>query len=456
MLKDLGLDIPFVNNPVTIGIDDQSIQLISKESLAQYIAMLTNIFPQEALGLQQIQREIKNVMAYMDVIYGIDNPMFLQKVEPAYLVKTLLPWLFKYQINIRKASKLNQPVTDYLKRFTPNQALIDMITQHFFRNTPAFFALSYFSLYLDYWYPTEGTGMLASCMTKYIQTAGGLVKTGVGVCQLDAHNHQVHLDSGEVLSYQKLIWAADQKTLYRVAKGVDAPAFQRQCALLKNSRGNDSILTFYLGVDLAPDYFESRCGAHMFYTPGKRGISSLPDWKQVAQLDGDGLLLWLSDYLETTTFEISCPALRNIALAPKGKTGLIISTLMDYTFVKHLSDIGKYQQLKALATERILSIFERHLFPGISKKVLFSLCSTPLTLEKETSNFEGAITGWSFTNPTMPCESRFRFMKKSIETAIPDIYQCGQWTFSPSGLPVSILTGKLAADQVHVSLKAVS
>jgi hypothetical protein len=33
-------------------------------------------------------------------------------------------------------------------------------------------------------------------------------------------------------------------------------------------------------------------------------------------------------------------------------------------------------------------------------------------------------------------------------TPIPDTYQAGQWTFSPSGMPISILTSKLAADRV--------
>jgi hypothetical protein len=37
---------------------------------------------------------------------------------------------------------------------------------------------------------------------------------------------------------------------------------------------------------------------------------------------------------------------------------------------------------------------------------------------------------------------------QSVLTPIPDVFQAGQWTFSPSGLPISILTGKLAADKV--------
>ena len=36
----------------------------------------------------------------------------------------------------------------------------------------------------------------------------------------------------------------------------------------------------------------------------------------------------------------------------------------------------------------------------------------------------------------------------AIKTPIPGVFQAGQWTYSPAGLPISILTGKLAADRV--------
>ena len=91
--------------------------------------------------------------------------------------------------------------------------------------------------------------------------------------------------------------------------------------------------------------------------------------------------------------------------------------------------------------------------PGVQDKLLFSLSATPLTIEKETNNSDGAITGWSFANPAMPSENRFKKIREAVYTPIPDVYQCGQWTFSPSGLPVSILTGKVAADQVKKKSK---
>lgn len=97
-------------------------------------------------------------------------------------------------------------------------------------------------------------------------------------------------------------------------------------------------------------------------------------------------------------------------------------------------------------------MFETSVFPGIIKKCEVSFCITPLSIEQKTGNSQGAITGWAFTNEKMPVENRFKKIAKSIETPIRDVFQCGQWTFSPSGLPISILTGKLAADEVKKTL----
>ncbi len=73
-------------------------------------------------------------------------------------------------------------------------------------------------------------------------------------------------------------------------------------------------------------------------------------------------------------------------------------------------------------------------------------------MAKVADNADGAITGWAFTNHPMPAENRLPRIMNSIETPIPGIVQAGQWTFSPYGFPISILTGNLAADRVTKEL----
>jgi hypothetical protein len=70
-----------------------------------------------------------------------------------------------------------------------------------------------------------------------------------------------------------------------------------------------------------------------------------------------------------------------------------------------------------------------------------------LSIARAVGSSEGAITGWAFTGSAMPAVNRMQNVSRSVLTALPDIYQAGQWAYSPSGLPIAILTGKLAADR---------
>jgi phytoene dehydrogenase-like protein len=72
---------------------------------------------------------------------------------------------------------------------------------------------------------------------------------------------------------------------------------------------------------------------------------------------------------------------------------------------------------------------------------------SPLSIENRIGSSEGAIVGWSFAEP-VPVTNRIQHAGRAVLTPIPDVFQAGQWAYSPGGVPMSILTGKLAADRV--------
>jgi len=453
MLRDLGIEVEFVNNPVSIRIGDEMIRL-DEDGLNDYGAMLSSFFPDHAKDIQCILKIIRQVMDIMDVLYGIDNPLFLDiKSDPKYLMHTLLPWLLRYQVNIRKMKRYKEPIEQFLAALTGSQALIDMIAQHFFRNTPSFFALSYFGLYMDYMYPKGGTGVLSSSMAKYVKANGGEMRCETAVIGIDPLQRTAFLTDGNVVQYQKMIWAADSKALYRAAgsaKGSD-DRYQTMAKHVADGHGGDSVLSVFFEFDLEPGLFQKAFGAHCFFTPCTAGLNSLglDNWSTLMNEPDESarqkeLEDWLFRYLSLTTFEISCPVIRDETLAPANQTGLIVSTLFSMDFVRNVKQFGWYTRFKELCVKQILLQLENAL-PGIGNHLLKSMCSTPLTIERMTGNADGAITGWSFSNH-IPAESRFQKIAKSVSSPIPHVYQAGQWTFSPSGLPVSVITGKLAAD----------
>ena len=96
---------------------------------------------------------------------------------------------------------------------------------------------------------------------------------------------------------------------------------------------------------------------------------------------------------------------------------------------------------------RILSVISDSVYPMLKDKIIARFSFTPLSIENRVGSSEGAITGWSFQK-SMPVINKIQNADRSVLTPIPSIYQAGQWAYSPAGVPMSILTGKLAADKV--------
>jgi phytoene dehydrogenase-like protein len=386
----------------------------------------------------------------MDVLYGIDNPLFMDlKKDPGYLFRTLFPWLFKFLFTIRKINKLNEPIYPYLARFTDNTELIDNIAQHFFKETPTSFALSYFSLYNDYNYPVGGTGMLPAKMEEFSREHGADLHLKTFIVEVNPEEKYVIDNHGKTHSYDSLIWACDLKTLYNsihLDNLNDEKLKSRILARkeeLKELKGAESVFTTYLTVQKEPAYFGSITTGHCFYTPRKEGLSVVGEPGD----DKESIKNYLRDFVKYNTFEISIPALRDPSLSPEGETALEVSLLFDYTLTKKIVEEGWKRELKHFVEELILEQMYA-LYPEMEGKIIKQFSSTPLTVERYTSNTEGAIVGWSFANPHMPVVDKFLDVAKSINTPIKGIYKAGQWAYSPAGVPISIMTGKMAADKV--------
>ena len=335
--------------------------------------------------------------------------------------------------------------------------------QHFFQKTPTFFALSYFSLYLDYRYPKGGTGALPKALEQFILGSGGEIRRETEIISVDPGRRQATDASGNVYQYKKLVWAADLKTLYRVAD----PASLTDSKVLKDIEarkealagkiGGDSVFTLYLTVDLESAHFAQISSPHFFYTPSTIGLSQVsleelrtddPKIPTGFVDDRSRIEDWLGRFLDYTTYEISYPALRDASLAPAGKTGLIISSLFDYALTKHIEAMGWYDEFKRLMSNHMIRVLDASIYPGLRAALIDNFTSTPLTIQRISGNSDGAITGWAFTNDFIPAVNSLPRVASSVLTPIPDTYQAGQWTYSPSGLPIAILTGKLAADKV--------
>jgi len=459
MLKDLGINLEVVKSHVSVGIANKIIDIETIGDLLKYRELLLEFFPESEKEIDQVLKVIRKIMRHMEVLYGIENPAFKDlKNDRTYLFKKLLPWLPKFIFTVGKINRMNMPVEDYLATLVRNPSLRDMISQHFFKNTPTFFALSYFSLYLDYFYPKGGVGKLAEALKEKVLAYGGEIKSESTIVEVLTDQCLVKDQHNNTYQYDSLIWAADLKTLYKVAKTEGLvpkikAKFEETKGTMLMSRGTDSVFSLYLQVDEPLDTFGKIAHGHMFYTPSKEGLGEthrgelqelLRNFDKVTK---EQLLAWLDKYTQLNTYEISIPGLKDPELVPAGKTGMIISLLAEYDLFKEVCKAGWLGEFIAELENRIIDVISGSVYPMLKEKVMARFSFTPLSIENRVGSSEGAIVGWSFEK-TMPVVNKIQFSDRSVLTPIPSIFQAGQWAYSPTGVPMSILTGKLAADRI--------
>jgi hypothetical protein len=291
----------------------------------------------------------------------------------------------------------------------------------------------------------------------------GVILNGREVVHIDAEKRRVTLKEGNEYSYDQMIWAADSNLLYRCLDAERWPESQlknevmRKQEFLSTKKGADSVLTVYVITDQSPESYKDISGPHVFYTPSPEGLSgiSLSDLKDSQGRFTDDLDMiygWVRAFVRQNTFEISIPSLRDPSLSPPGETALIVSLLFDYQLAKHIAALDSHENLKRRVTEMVIAELDGY-FPDLSDHVVKTVVTTPLTIEGKTNNTQGSLTGWSFANDPFPAEYRFLKVSSSVLTPIGSIKQAGQWAFNPAGVPVAILTGKLAADAVEKDLK---
>jgi phytoene dehydrogenase-like protein len=458
MFKQLGIDLPFVKSPVHIRSKDHFVEVKSDIELDEYQAFLTKLFPSDAEGIKAIIADIIKISKQMHVLYGIENPLFIDDAftNLKYITRTILPWAFKFITTIPKTQKFFKPVKQHLRKFTQNEKLIDFISQHFFEETPAIFAMSYFTLYMDYNYPKGGTGVVVKAFVDLIQKQGGTIQFESEVTEVDLDHQTVKDQLGRVYAYKKLVWAGSPSHLHPRIKTNNATLIKKQHqARIKTQQGKgaDSVMTVFMKVKDPGHALAKQAGMHTFFTPYLDGLSSHPlSLIQTAEgkliQNKEQVFAWLKEYYRRNTYEISVPVLRDTTLAPPNESGFIVSVLLDYKLTEFIYEQGWYDQFKAFSNQYFVDILDDTWLKGLKAKTYEMMHASPLTMVKFASVHEGSLSGWSFANQPMLSEYLFTRVNKSVLTPYPSIYQAGQWAFAPAGLPTCALTGKLAADRV--------
>ena len=132
ILKDLGIDQEFLENKISIGIEDQIFTIHSMDALHEYQKILVELYPENTEEIKKIIAIIYQLSQYTKVLYEFDNPNFTDLMsDKKFIFKKLIPWTFKFLNALRKFNQFNTPMEEFLERLTDNQSLIDILINTF-------------------------------------------------------------------------------------------------------------------------------------------------------------------------------------------------------------------------------------------------------------------------------------------------------------------------------------
>lgn len=456
MLEDLGISLPLRPSPVSLGVADEIVHFDGEDGLARWLAALQRLFPGSVKAIAGLEPLIRSACRMAETLKRLPNPVFKDPLkDPGYLLGRFLPWLPSFMGVALRTGGDRRSVESVLSSVSEDGSFNDMVSQHFFKGTPWHFALGYFENFRDYRYPAGGTGRLPDALARSILESGGRIETGREVREVRPEARLLIDSAGETHRYRELLWTADLRSLYARLNedGLGAGMRRRiegERRAFRTARPGESVLSLYLAVDEPPEFFSRIARGHFIYTPRKEGLGGLHRGRLEAIKAGFGsagvgeLRDWVVGLCEYSSYEISVPALRDPSLAPEGRTGLCVSLLCDGEFWELARARGLDAELRESASQAMLDVLERSIYPGLRSKLLFMIPATPLAIEKRVGSAAGAITGWSLEDPP-PVPARLTRVFSSVHTAIPHVLKAGQWSYSPSGAPVAILTGRIAA-----------
>ena len=88
------------------------------------------------------------------------------------------------------------------------------------------------------------------------------------------------------------------------------------------------------------------------------------------------------------------------------------------------------------------------IIPDLAKHVVVREIRTPLDLQRDTGNSEGAFAGWAFT-PELLTRKR-----PAQRTPVPGLYMAGHWSRPTAGVPWVMLSGYNTAGMVFADLRS--
>ncbi len=287
--------------------------------------------------------------------------------------------------------------------------------------TPAMYSMmNYADIMLGTWYPLGGMVKIAEAMTSLAKELGVKIITSANVDKIEVDAKSAHslLVNNEVMNVDAVIAAADY---HYVENSLLEPAQRSYSDAYWESRTmSPSSLIFYVGIDKKVSGLEHH---NLFFDK---------DFEQHAHT-----IYTDESWPENPLFYVCCPSKSDSGVAPEGKENLFILIPVATGLSSTENDRKKYfvQCLK-----RIL----KHTGEDLTNRVEYFRSYAHEEFTSDYNSFKGNAYG--LANTLMQTAI---FKPKMRSKKVKNLFYAGQLTVPGPGVPPSIISGRIAANEVE-------
>jgi len=409
LLDELGIDWKdlFVRTREAYILNGELIEI--PEDYKEFIELLTNKFPEEADNIRRFFSDVKKVFLeiYMDVdkTYGVPIPLPL-------IYKVLgFKYIFDYpkthpHFYSWKDKSFQQVLDEYFKN-NDLKRLLSTLTSYL-GTPPEKTSASSMAIIYGYYivgghYPRGGSQAYANLLADFIKKNGGriLLRHRVEKILVDDGKVKGLVANGKVFKGDVIVFNGNVKQLPNLVDNLPS-SFLEQIRRLKPSV--TAFLT-YLGLDA--------------------DLSSYPPLiKDLDQRIG----IVINSNLDRS-------------LAPEKHSSLTIVNLLPQEKYDYFScdDHREYIRKKREFAEKLISKAEK-IIPGLRRHIVIMDAATPITFERYTLNYRGAIYAFDQSIEAPP--------RPYFKTPIRGLYLVGASTFPGGGIEAVTISGMIAARDI--------
>ena len=275
------------------------------------------------------------------------------------------------------------------------------------------------------WMPRGGFGKLAEALAEMFQEQGGTLLTGCEAARILMNDGQRQRDR---VRRRPPLLRRHRRLGQRRAPHVPADArpagtCRPTCAQqLPRTPLTPSIFQVHLGVDMDLEPYREQIKRLNFIYPYDdidRAMGNFP-----------------SGNVEEAAFFLYVATFHQPEMAPPGKHSLKLEayTTLNSTGIDWERDQQKIGDVFIRRAEQLI--------PHLGEHIVTRVHRTPLDLQRDTGNADGAFAGWSFAPEQL---SRGRPFQR---TPVPGLYLAGHWTTPSAGVPWVMLSGYNTASMV--------